>query len=592
MKNVVSLSLFRHSACDYNKPESLAQQGEWAGYFYERCLPSIIHAYLVLYPGWEIRIHHDDSVFRSPYASSLMKMHDEGIIRMVYMGRAETLGQGSLWRFAPLTDADVEVFITRDVDSLPTPRESGLVRDWLSTTESVHCIHDAPVHTGLMTGMLGIRRGRVAGRLALADPAGSFYDDPNALHGFGLRSGLDMNVKEHDQTVLNRLLARAAVGSALIHRAECAPASPPFESIVIAPDYIGGPVAGERHAYQDEFYREWNGLTRCIGSPFDPRPAQKWLNRSLETGFVASDARDCVRAAQWCEDYTFMMAPGSKIGNKRVLLSCDASPVYAFFLPIVAAAWRALGFQPTIMLVGDTPDPCRHWVKTPALDLAMREAVRAGADVRFVAARKGFLPSTVAQCVRVTAASIDGLRPDEYVLTGDVDMIPLRDMTNFLKQGMPDAWMHLYHGYAYEHEPEAHFPLCYMGATVEHWRHFLPVTLDECLDALGARDTWDSETSWKAWNHDEKWASARIAASPDFGGHVQRIRRNPDLNRVDRAWWDRSPAVELCVDCHALRPGYSDENWGRIREVLGTIFDTNKLDRVSSYRDLFLRYLA
>jgi len=67
---------------------------------------------------------------------------------------------GSLYRFYPATEDDVDVMISRDTDSRLTVREKACVDDWLRTHKNLHIIRDACVHQSqMMAGMWGTRNG-------------------------------------------------------------------------------------------------------------------------------------------------------------------------------------------------------------------------------------------------------------------------------------------------------------------------------------------------------------------------------------------------------------------------------------------------
>lgn len=51
-----------------------------------------------------------------------------------------------MWRFLPVDDDTVDVFISRDSDSRLTERDAALVSVWLDTDTLFHCIRDHPSH--------------------------------------------------------------------------------------------------------------------------------------------------------------------------------------------------------------------------------------------------------------------------------------------------------------------------------------------------------------------------------------------------------------------------------------------------------------
>jgi GT2 family glycosyltransferase len=65
------------------------------------------------------------------------------------------------WRFLTADDPDVDVFISRDTDSLVNPREAGAVKEWLNSNKDMHTMHDADWGGGhfsaVMGGMWGLK---------------------------------------------------------------------------------------------------------------------------------------------------------------------------------------------------------------------------------------------------------------------------------------------------------------------------------------------------------------------------------------------------------------------------------------------------
>ncbi len=70
--------------------------------------------------------------------------------------------QGMFWRFAPASEDDVDVFISRDCDSRLSAREAAAVNEWLQGPRLVHSMADHPYHfhpkAGLMGGMFGMKK--------------------------------------------------------------------------------------------------------------------------------------------------------------------------------------------------------------------------------------------------------------------------------------------------------------------------------------------------------------------------------------------------------------------------------------------------
>ena len=65
---------------------------------------------------------------------------------------------GMFWRFYAASDLDVDVMISRDVDSRLTVREKAAVDDWLASDKDFHIMRDHPYHNApILGGMWGVR---------------------------------------------------------------------------------------------------------------------------------------------------------------------------------------------------------------------------------------------------------------------------------------------------------------------------------------------------------------------------------------------------------------------------------------------------
>lgn len=107
-----------------------------------------------IYPGWVARFYIGTSVPRSIVEQ--LRKNDAEIIEMGVPGD----WTGTFWRFLPAGDPDVEVMISRDVDSRLSLRERTAVDAWLRSTKAFHIMRDHPCHTlEIPAGMWGARGG-------------------------------------------------------------------------------------------------------------------------------------------------------------------------------------------------------------------------------------------------------------------------------------------------------------------------------------------------------------------------------------------------------------------------------------------------
>lgn len=83
---------------------------------------------------------------------------------------------GMVLRFLPASDPDVEVMLSRDVDSLISSREAAAVNQWLSGDKDFHIIRDHPSHIlPIMGGLWGCRNGVISAMNTLLETHYCFH---------------------------------------------------------------------------------------------------------------------------------------------------------------------------------------------------------------------------------------------------------------------------------------------------------------------------------------------------------------------------------------------------------------------------------
>ena len=110
--------------------------------------------YKTIYPDWICRFYIGSDVDIN-IISQLIK-NDCEIIIVPY---SKNTWINMLWRFKPITDSEVDIFICRDTDSRLNLRERSAVDEWLESNKSVHIMRDHPYHGNCMLGgMIGFKR--------------------------------------------------------------------------------------------------------------------------------------------------------------------------------------------------------------------------------------------------------------------------------------------------------------------------------------------------------------------------------------------------------------------------------------------------
>lgn len=105
------------------------------------------------YPGWECRFYVDSDIRQS--IKDELRRYGANVIE-----KTPGLGYAALfWRFEPIHEKDVELWISRDVDSRFSLRETKAVEEWIESDKTFHVMRDSHNHDlyQIMAGMFGVK---------------------------------------------------------------------------------------------------------------------------------------------------------------------------------------------------------------------------------------------------------------------------------------------------------------------------------------------------------------------------------------------------------------------------------------------------
>lgn len=123
-----------------------------------------------IYPGWITRFYCDSKV-ESSFISKIESLGAE----IVVMKTLRNNWEGLFWRFFPIAEPDVEIFISRDIDSRLNEREKAAVDEWLQSDKPLHCMRDHIEHNvPILGGMWGCRLGILRDIKILIDDWGKY----------------------------------------------------------------------------------------------------------------------------------------------------------------------------------------------------------------------------------------------------------------------------------------------------------------------------------------------------------------------------------------------------------------------------------
>lgn len=199
---VFSLSYFRHAKSNYEIPACGVNQGV----YFSNYLHAVVHAFWATFGNeYWLTIHHDDRVKEANEFRFLQELERRSLLRLVDCGKAETLCGAMLWRLEPLFDEDVELVISRDIDSLPMPRDRKMVEAFYKTSGYIHGINDSESHSiALMGGMIAVK-------------GDAFRRHFTKSQWEFLKSTYDLSNHGSDQQFLNNVLYPAMASKLVVH---------------------------------------------------------------------------------------------------------------------------------------------------------------------------------------------------------------------------------------------------------------------------------------------------------------------------------------------------------------------------------------
>lgn len=268
----------------------------------------------------------------------------------------------------------------------------------------------------------------------------------------------------------------------------------------------------------------------------------------------------------------------------RVILSTNDNNDYLFFTPITAWVWRKFGFSSILFM------PYKQY-NEGLLNLVLSTGMSCIDQTVFVDVPEGYREDTITQCSRMYAGCLD-LHPEEYIMTGDIDMLCLSD---YLKPD-DESKIHL-HGH--DLTGYGQYPMCYVGAKVKHWREIMNIKAGNWNEYL-QRDLSEfpkaKSDKWEEyWQVDQDILTDRLKRyGADKCESVHRghsILTGLPVGRVDRHSWAKTLGESVKIDAHLLRPGYTDENFYKILSLLAETFPKENLQWIMDYRTKYLTFL-
>ena len=257
----------------------------------------------------------------------------------------------------------------------------------------------------------------------------------------------------------------------------------------------------------------------------------------------------------------------------KVVLSCTSNSLYDFFLPIVVDSWRRIGVE-AIVFITEKRDERFNLAMSYCPDTTQWHELNIAEERE----------PTYFQCVRLFAACLD-LDGDEILITSDIDMCVFSD---FLKIRSGESIMI----FGADLTPESQYPMCYASMTVDQWRRCMNIDgkayqtkLSEALDGIVCENMRGNH-----WSKDQEMLKNGIDNSGIRLFKMNRAFPNTQFatRRADRTGWVVGKDL---VDAHLPRPGYADNSYKMIKDLMAGQYPTADFTWMDEYRNKYISLL-
>lgn len=256
--------------------------------------------------------------------------------------------------------------------------------------------------------------------------------------------------------------------------------------------------------------------------------------------------------------------------RKYIVLSVNQNPDYLYFTPLAIWAWRQFGWETILM------HQCEQ-TKNGIVSFAGQSCYCVN-----VSKQDGYRSDTITQVSRLYAACIQ----DGYLMTGDIDMIPLSD---YWKPNDNEITV-----YGHDLTGFGHYPICYIGMDSKKWVEVMGLSspdynklIKRDLDTLPQAKDPDF---YKYWFCDQDLITKRLKET-QFP--VKTINRGQYSNgyakgRVDRGAWTLDH--KEFIDAHLFHQIYHkgrEDKFDQTMDLLEKIWPEESFDWFILYTEEF-----
>ncbi len=296
----------------------------------------------------------------------------------------------------------------------------------------------------------------------------------------------------------------------------------------------------------------------------------------------------------------------------KAIISSTFDDRYLYFLPITTFLWNKLNvdvicFMPQWVHFDDSNKVLEKGkIIKLVQDTIMEQQLKCMA-VYFDAPEHK--EATYAQCSRLYGACLD-LPEDEILISSDIDMGVFQAIKTNIDYSI-NQWGGTMTVFGRDLVPNGQIPMCYVWGSVINWRRAFKLcevsmidgvppstisgtlkTYQQCLDSLlGHIECESFRGNYWAKDQEEMFDKMQYTSKVEINrSNGQNQFAQHRVDRTDLHYKDRLDPYNL-IDAHLWRPGYSEENFPKILELMQYMYPEDNFDWLISYNEAYKKLL-
>jgi hypothetical protein len=264
--------------------------------------------------------------------------------------------------------------------------------------------------------------------------------------------------------------------------------------------------------------------------------------------------------------------------KKYIVISSNDNLKYLYFKPLVQWCWNRIGWK-TIFFYNRGGEITKN-----ITDIEQLTSDTIGEKEGFIRQVKvdGYKSETIVQCVRLYGSCI---MKNDYLMTSDVDLIPLSDYWHPSDSTVTTYGRDL---------TDYHYPMAYIGMPSYLWSGVIKITDNDVNKNLKRDLDYYIPKQKNIWTTDQQIITERLL---EYGKEkITHINRGTDkrtgypLGRVDRSNW-RLDHAQL-IDAHLPHDILTnDRSFHNVMELLHTVWPSESFTWFLSYHKEFKKLL-